>query len=217
LAWTSAPAAPTSAAPTAAPTAITTSIAAIEITAATVTVVRTVVKSWRGIVLGRVVLRRKVLRRRFVRIGLTLILELLRAFRYARLNVFARCVNFLDVRANFSIFRVGMPVSVRGRCGLADAAKRFSRKNVNRLLAAFCRRRCGVLVAMIIVTMAVIVMTMVIAFEILENVADIEKSITVEADVHESGLHARQHACDFSFIDTADEGELFFALDVDFD
>jgi hypothetical protein len=58
---------------------------------------------------------------------------------------------------------------------------------------------------------------MIVVFEILENVADVKESIAIEADVNESGLHAGEDAGDFAFVDTADEGELFFALDVNFD
>ncbi len=66
-------------------------------------------------------------------------------------------------------------------------------------------RRVGVAVAMVVVV------------EVFEDVADIEESVAVEADVDESRLHAGKNAGDFTFVDAADEGELFFALDVDFD
>jgi hypothetical protein len=62
-----------------------------------------------------------------------------------------------------------------------------------------------------IVTMAVIVI-----FEIFENVADVKEGVAIEADIDESRLHAREDASYFSFVDAADEGELFFALDVNF-
>ena len=70
------------------------------------------------------------------------------------------------------------------------------------------RRRGCVLVGM---RVAVIVI-----LKIFEDVADVEESIAIEADVDESGLHAREDAGDSAFIDTTDEGELFFALDVNF-
>jgi hypothetical protein len=57
----------------------------------------------------------------------------------------------------------------------------------------------------------------IIVFEIFENVADVEESIAIKADVNESGLHAGEDAGDSAFVDAADEGELFFALDVNFD
>jgi len=57
----------------------------------------------------------------------------------------------------------------------------------------------------------------VVVFQVFEYVADIEECVAIQADVHESGLHARKDAGDFAFVDDADERELFFALDVDFD
>jgi len=69
----------------------------------------------------------------------------------------------------------------------------------------------------VLVAVTMIVVTVVIAFEIFENVTDVEKRVAIQADVHESGLHTRENASDSSFVDAADEGEFFFALDVDFD
>jgi len=60
-------------------------------------------------------------------------------------------------------------------------------------------------------------MPMIVIFEIFENVADVKESIAIEADIHESGLHAGKDAGDSAFVDAADESELFFALDVNFD
>ena len=57
----------------------------------------------------------------------------------------------------------------------------------------------------------------VVIFEIFEDIADVEERIAIEADVNESGLHAWEDAGNSAFVDAADEGELFFALDVDFD
>lgn len=56
-----------------------------------------------------------------------------------------------------------------------------------------------------------------VVLEVFKNVADVEKRIAIQTDVHESGLHSGEDACDFSFIDAADEGEFFFPLDVNFD
>jgi len=70
------------------------------------------------------------------------------------------------------------------------------------------RRSCGC----VRVRMAVI-----IVFQIFEHVADVEECIAIEADVNESGLHAGEDAGDSAFVDAANEGELFFALDVNFD
>src|SRR5580692_582185 len=69
------------------------------------------------------------------------------------------------------------------------------------------RRRRGVSVGMAVI----------VVFEILENVADVEERVAVQADVDESRLHARKNARYFSFVDAADKRELFLALNVDFD
>ena len=60
-------------------------------------------------------------------------------------------------------------------------------------------------------------MPVVVILEIFEDVAYVKKGIAIEADIDESGLHAGEDAGDSAFVDTADEGELFFALDVNFD
>jgi len=57
----------------------------------------------------------------------------------------------------------------------------------------------------------------IVVFEVFENVADVQEGVAIKANVHESGLHAGEDAGDFSFVDAADEGEFFFALDVNFD
>jgi hypothetical protein len=57
----------------------------------------------------------------------------------------------------------------------------------------------------------------VVILEIFEDVADVKKGIAIETDIDESGLHAGEDAGDSAFVDAADEGELFFALDVNFD
>jgi hypothetical protein len=57
----------------------------------------------------------------------------------------------------------------------------------------------------------------VIIFEVFENVADVEERVAIKTDVHESRLHSGKDAGDFSFVDAADQRELFFALDVNFD
>ena len=57
----------------------------------------------------------------------------------------------------------------------------------------------------------------VVVLQVFEYIANVEEGVAVEADVHESGLHAGEDAGDFSFVDAADQREFFFALDVDFD
>lgn len=213
---TTATATATTASASAAPTASAATIAAtvstaIEIaTAATPALIRAIVEARRGIVLGRVVLRSKILRRRFVRIGLALIVELFGIFGNTRNSVFASGVDFFDVRANLLILWICVTVFAwRSLTAVLRPSERFARENFNGLAAGLYRCRC-VLVTMIIVTV-------VIAFEIFEDVTNVEKCVAVQADVHKSGLHARKNASDFSFVNAADEGEFFFALDVDFD
>ena len=157
----------------------------------------------------------EILRGRFVRIGLALVVEHLGLPVVHPFGCVAdRCVNLLDVRANFVVFRVS--VLAYGRSRFLRASKRFARENYR--LAAFGGRRSVFVGApMIPVAMSMIVVTMVVTFKILKNVADVKESVAVQPDIHESGLHTRQNACDFSFVDAADEGEFFFALDVDFD
>jgi hypothetical protein len=99
------------------------------------------------------------------------------------------------------------------------AAKRFTGEKFDRRSSAFDGRGSAfvAVIAVAVIAVAVIVVPVVVTLEIFEYVADVEECVTIEADVHESGLHARQNAGDFSFVDAADEGELFFALDVNFD
>jgi hypothetical protein len=60
-------------------------------------------------------------------------------------------------------------------------------------------------------------MPVIVVFEIFKDVANVEESIAIEADIYESGLHSGEDAGDSAFVDAANEGELFFALDVNFD
>jgi hypothetical protein len=60
-------------------------------------------------------------------------------------------------------------------------------------------------------------MPVIVVFEVLEDVTDVQEGVAVETNVHEGGLHAGEDACDSSFVDAADEREFFFPLDVDFD
>ena len=59
-------------------------------------------------------------------------------------------------------------------------------------------------------------MVVIVIFKIFENVTDIKEGVAIQTNVHESRLHSRKDASDFTFVDAADEGELFFALDVNF-
>jgi len=55
----------------------------------------------------------------------------------------------------------------------------------------------------------------IVFFAVLEEIRDIEESITFQADIHESGLHSRQNARDAALIDASGEGMFVFPLDVD--
>jgi hypothetical protein len=57
----------------------------------------------------------------------------------------------------------------------------------------------------------------IVVLEILEDVTDVEEGIAVEPNFDERRLHAGEDAGDFAFVNAADEGELFFALNVYFD
>jgi hypothetical protein len=59
--------------------------------------------------------------------------------------------------------------------------------------------------------------SVVVIFQIFENVADVEESIAVEADLDKRRLHAREDSRDLAFVNASDECELFFALDVNLD
>src|ERR1700751_4437804 len=76
---------------------------------------------------------------------------------------------------------------------------------------AVTRRHCGNrhMLVMLLVRLAVLVI-----LEVFEDVADVEKRIAVEPDVHESRLHTGKDARHFSFVNAADESEFFFPLDV---
>src|SRR5271168_2288104 len=63
----------------------------------------------------------------------------------------------------------------------------------------------------------IVCVPVIVIFQILENVADVQKSVAIEANFDERGLHSGKDASDFTFVDAADEGELFFALDVNLD
>jgi hypothetical protein len=60
-------------------------------------------------------------------------------------------------------------------------------------------------------------MPVIVILEVFENVADIKEGIAIKTDIDERGLHAGEDAGDSAFVDAADEGELFFTLDVNFD
>jgi hypothetical protein len=60
-------------------------------------------------------------------------------------------------------------------------------------------------------------MTMIVIFEIFENVADVQEGVAVQADVDEGRLHARKDAGDAAFVNTPDQREFLLALNINFD
>jgi hypothetical protein len=62
-----------------------------------------------------------------------------------------------------------------------------------------------------------VIVTMIVVFEIFEDIADVQESVAIQADVDECRLHAWEDASNLAFVDAADERELFFTLNVDFD
>jgi hypothetical protein len=69
------------------------------------------------------------------------------------------------------------------------------------------RRAVGITVAMAVI----------VVFEVFENVADVQESVAVEADIDERGLHSGEDARNAAFVDATDQREFFFALDINFD
>lgn len=62
-----------------------------------------------------------------------------------------------------------------------------------------------------------VIVSMIVVFEVFENIADVQEGVAIQADVDECRLHAWEDASNLAFVDAADERELFFTLNVDFD
>jgi hypothetical protein len=135
-------------------------------------------------------------------------------------------LSFADARrAGFGFFNMGANVViVTGaavvvafqrfeRSEFAGAATRFTRQDVDcgRRFANLRRGRVTIAVA------GILPVAMIVVVQIFKNITDIEEGVAIETDVHESGLHTGKDAGDFTFVDAADEGEFFFALDIDLD
>jgi hypothetical protein len=67
------------------------------------------------------------------------------------------------------------------------------------------------------VVTVIVAVAMIVVLEVFENITDIKEGIAIQADIHESRLHAGKDAGDFSFVDAADESEFLLAFDVNFD
>ncbi len=61
-----------------------------------------------------------------------------------------------------------------------------------------------------------VAVTVIVIFEIFKNITDVQEGVAVQADIDECRLHAGKNAGDSAFVDAADEGEFFFALDINF-
>jgi hypothetical protein len=118
---------------------------------------------------------------------------------------------FFDVGVNFVMSDLGVAGLdyVIVRWSLVRAAVRFSGNNYNdRGTAAVFRGNGGRLLVPV---------SVVVILEIFENVADVQEGIAIQADIDECRLHTGKNASDSAFVDAADQRELFFALDIDFD
>jgi hypothetical protein len=164
--------------------------------------------------------RREILRSGSVRIGLALVRSLrVLLVEGSRLHIFAmllyalggvrfvmRDVCFVQVMNFFVWGRLLQSLIVEPR----SVGQRLTRQDFHRRTD---RRRQGGRGALRLLMR----MHWVVVFQVFENVADVQKRVAVEADIHESRLHTGKDAGDFSFVDAADQRELFFALDVNFD
>jgi hypothetical protein len=161
-------------------------------------------------------LRSKIRRSGFVGFGLTLVISSLRRLRFVHAG--SAGFGFFDMGTNVVGFDiVGTFLTRFGRrkgTGRARAAQGFAGQDFDRS-SDFADDLRGGRVA--IAAAGIMAVAMIVIVQIFKNITDIEKGIAVETDVHESGLHAGKDAGDFAFVDAADEGEFFFALDVDFD
>ena len=199
----------------------------------------------RRVVLRRIVMRRKILRRRGVRIRLALVAGvniLVRARWFATLKfftmlAFSSVCFFMDIALVWStfylarmlmvsVFVMSLSLVMTRPTWLARARQRFSRKNIDGGVWRFFRVIQLVSHGHLHIRRACwrterrgmrLLVPVVVVFQVFEYVADVQESVAIQSDVHESGLHARKDAGDFAFVDAADERELFFALDVDFD
>jgi len=165
--------------------------------------------------LCRIVLRSVVWRSGFVGLRLTFVVSL--NFVYAG----SARLGFFDMGANVvSLSGVAaVPGSALGRFernGFIRTGTRFAGQDVDgRSRFARNLRRGRVTIA---ATMAgIMAVARIVIVQIFKNITDIEEGVAVETNVHESRLHTRKDAGDFTFVDAADECEFFFALDVNLD
>jgi hypothetical protein len=127
------------------------------------------------------------------------------------INASSARFGFLDVGVNVVMLDVGVAGFgyIFGGRRFVSAAQRFSGKNFDGRSATTVFRGSH---GWVLVPVAVIVI-----LKIFENVADVQEGIAIQADINERRLHAGKNAGDSAFVDAADQRELFFALDIDFD
>ena len=198
------------ASPTATAAAITATVSpSVAVTAAAKILARAVVAAACGIVLRGVVVGRKVLRRRSVGIWLT----------------FFRCFSVLFIQGSglnffvmlFEMFTLGGVYFLLGSMRLICVVEFFRMELfVVCLLVMFGGARQGFTreqfdgrtirgsQRLSRSLRRLVRMPVIVVLEIFENVADVQEGVAVEANVHESRLHAGEDAGDFSFVDAAD-------------
>ena len=208
-------AAPSSAVSTAVPASVPAAIGTAIAAAVTASV------GARRVVLRGIVVRRKILRSRGVGFGLALVgsvniflcasgrgAVMFLVLAFASAYLFVSRVLLLPDCLVMRFFLMSV-IEVYFFVGTTCVGQRLTRQCFDDVRTSRRRRSSGL---WLLVAMAVVVV-----FKVFENVADVEERIAIEADVHESRLHARKDAGDSAFVDAADECELFFALNVDFD
>src|SRR5689334_25138449 len=104
-------------------------------------------------------------------------------------------VRIMRLLRRMSVFVMELLV-VRFFVMLSGPSEGFTGKQLDRGTIAGRQRDRGSL--HLLVRMAVVVI-----LEIFENVTDVQEGIAIEANVHESGLHAGEDAGDFTFVDAA--------------
>jgi hypothetical protein len=211
---TASAATPSKTSPASAASAIPVAAAVTTTISTTVVPLRAIIADARRIVAGRVIAGREILRRGGVRLRLTFV----NIAAFGRL-AFGAGIAFVVLGGAVKFFGQSVIVAVaiflarlvqRDRLFMDNArGEGFAGQRLDERAARGRgnRGRGGVSVRM----------TVVVVFEIFENVADVKECVAVEADVDESRLHARKNARYFSFVDAADKRELFFALNIDFD
>ena len=223
---TATPSASTAPAATAAAIAASTVILSSALVAVAAAIIRA-----RAVLLRGIVLRRKILRRGSVRVRLALF-DRLRRMLTRLVHLGSCCMRFfgsgVSVRSPFG--RGFLVVDFVVVCVMRDVLdlvrSRFFRQTGNYLLGHAAMRqgfagqhvhnrgrrqgrslhlRLGMFV------------TVIVVLEIFENVANVEEGVAIEPDVNESRLHSGEHAGDAAFVDTANQREFFFALNINFD